>query len=243
MIVDTGAGRTVIDDKWADKLGLSESGSITASGTGGDVKARNLRGFTVQLGSESIMVPSMAIPISAISVALGSRIDGILGYEFFLGRVIEIDYAAKKLRAFASKTYKPEPEFYPVPISVEGGRPLVTVDIELIGGKAAQGTFLFDTGANDSVSLSEAFANTHMLELRAGRMTGGVGGMRTSKQTQIRGIRLGNAKFDLKTVSVDPSNRIGRNGLVGSGLLLGRRVVIDYDHHRIHLSQNPFLDR
>lgn len=242
MIVDTGAGRSVIDPTWADKFGLADGGPITASGTGGDVKARNVRGFQVRLGEESIVLPAIALPLSAIALGLNTRLDGILGYDFFVGRVIELDYASNKLRSYASNSYKPEPDLMPVEVAVDGGRPMVHADIDISATKSARGYFLFDTGANDSASLSEAFAVENKLELSPGRLAGGVGGIRSSKRTQIQGIRLGKAKFDLKFVSVDPSNRIGRTGLIGSGLLQGRRVIVDYGRNRIYLSRNPFLD-
>lgn len=236
FIVDTGAGRSVIDAKVAERLNLTERGTIDAKGSGGTEKARIFTDFEVWIGEERTPLPAIGLDLSSIAMMIGSPFEGILGYDFFKGRIIEIDYAAKRLRIFARTGYAVPGGFAHVPVTLDGGRPFVRASAGLPGGRAVQGTFMFDTGANQAASFTERFVKSHGIETReSSSRLAGVGGARAASQAQLAYVEVGGLRFAVNGALVsDGADR--RDGLLGSGLLQGRRLVVDYDGGRLYVS-------
>ncbi|HWL54205.1 MAG TPA: aspartyl protease family protein [Chthoniobacteraceae bacterium] len=93
--VDTGAGSTVLSAQAAWKLRLKGGDEVPVYGVGTRGVARRVSGFDGSLGG---------IPLRSELFALNLRrkegrrpLDGLIGQDFFKGRIVEIDYAARRL--------------------------------------------------------------------------------------------------------------------------------------------------
>lgn len=236
FIVDTGAGRSVVDAKAAERLKLTVGGTIDAQGSGGSAQARTFTNFEVWIGGERAPLPAIGLDLSPIASMIGSPFEGILGYEFFKGRIVEIDYASKRLRVSGRQGFAAPDGYAQLPLTLDGGRPFVKASIGLPGGRVVEGVFMFDTGANQAASLSDQFAKTHQLETReSSTRLAGVGGARAALQAQLAYVEAGGLRFAVNSAMVsDGAGR--RDGLLGSGLLQGRRLVVDYDGGRLYIS-------
>ena len=166
---------------------------------------------------------------------LDTKVDGILGYEFFVGRIVEIDYAKKEIGILPMFTL--DDGFISCDLTFDGMRPFLRAEVELPDGTLKSGKFLLDTGANDALSVGESFAKIYKLTVETGRPTGGVGGIRLGKSTAIKSLRIGPLSFDVRKPAVQPSRADEGDGLIGSGLLRGRRLVIDYDRKKAYISR------
>ncbi len=98
-ILDSGAGKTVIDSLYASELGLQLEGTIKGKGAGHtvDVSFTTLPPFTIQ-GLHFNEQKIVSIDVSLIlRRVMGLDVVGILGYDFLSRFVTRIDYAHKTL--------------------------------------------------------------------------------------------------------------------------------------------------
>jgi hypothetical protein len=102
MILDTGADPSGIDEARAAALGLKidRAAGGEASGEGNDKQVKiyptAIEGLV--LGGRSFgTVDAVTLDMRGISARYGRRLDGVLGFSFFKGKAVLIDYAARRL--------------------------------------------------------------------------------------------------------------------------------------------------
>lgn len=244
FIVDTGAGTTVLDKALFEELKLKSSGSVTARGEGGSAEAPRFSGLTLTgFGEAPIELPGIAIDLKAIGLALNRPLHGVLGYEFFKGRVVEIDYPAKRLRLHDSKVAAPDGA-HVLDIAIDGGRPFVTTLVSAPGGQDMEAKLLIDSGASQALKFEAAFSERAALPTLEGPRSSslGVGGARTMVPTQVGRIRSGTWELrDVPAVKVKHAaksrpDESASDGLIGNGVLSRYRVIVDYDRNRFVLA-------
>lgn len=103
FLVDCGASESVLNLSTARRLGLKLGGAVSVSGVGTTMKGY----WPVRLSSakaNQIELPDeyLALDLSKLSGACSNAVDGLLGADFFRDRVVQIDYAAQKLRVLDS---------------------------------------------------------------------------------------------------------------------------------------------
>ena len=96
--IDTGATGTSLSPGAAARAGVATQGQGALGGAGGSVSV-GVGAAEVALGSTHRALPRVAITdaIDAISAAVGTPIDGILGTDFFQGTRLTIDYPGQRL--------------------------------------------------------------------------------------------------------------------------------------------------
>ncbi len=98
FLLDSGASSSVVDLAMADRLGL-EKGALTSVQSVG----RQITGFwptRLSASAGSLRLPNeyLALSLSDVSGACSQPVDGLLGMDFFRGRIVQIDYAQLKIR-------------------------------------------------------------------------------------------------------------------------------------------------
>ena len=102
--LDTGAIRSVVDTRTAQRLGLRIEGSQRVGGAGGAEEAGIIKHLALQLpGAELLDQTAWALPLNSLAslasssapTTKGRELAGILSYALFSHFVVEIDYAAK----------------------------------------------------------------------------------------------------------------------------------------------------
>lgn len=244
FIVDTGAGMTVIDEPLIESFGLKVVGEMEAIGTGGSVTTKRIESVTLDLLREKISVPAIGTPIGGIGKLMSTRIDGILGYDYFVDRIVRIDYQTREL-AHLPLNWEPNLSKYArLPIELRGRRPFVKATIILDSGSEIEHSMLLDTGANEPLSLPQSLAEEKEMPLEDSGWVGGVGGMRKGKKSKIKGVKFDTETIALNSVGIDPNTRAFRGGRhepgnIGSGLFEGRELVVDYAHRAVYVSRKP----
>lgn len=96
FILDSGADGSVLASGLADELGLTLTGRERVRTIHGTTHAGRAESAHIQLGSPANRIrfsPSpLVINLARESRALGTRIDGLLGADFFHGRMVKIDF-------------------------------------------------------------------------------------------------------------------------------------------------------
>jgi len=99
MIIDTGAGRTIIDRAAAKIRSLYETGeSCTGKGAGGDVELLSVEVDSLCVGSVNRRrFTSLTMDLSDLRDNFEHDVDGIVGFDFLSHLRLTIDYPARQL--------------------------------------------------------------------------------------------------------------------------------------------------
>ena len=254
-------GRTIFVDVAADGRKLD---FILDTGTASitlDSRVAARRGWTPLL--EHATVPQMTIGplvlanVSTLAIPLDigyGALDGILGYDFFVGHVVHVDYANQRVDVLtpqaAEKAFA-DPRTYVAPANFDEGIPLVHAEF----GAAAGDRFALDTGSSHLFVLAP-FEQRHAKEIAARWTPASLhGGRGISEERYLEGsivvvprrvpsFTLGPQRFDGLTVGIEQSNNrrdaidIPLDAIVGTDEMSAFEWWFDYDGGRIGLRRN-----
>ncbi|MBK9089416.1 MAG: aspartyl protease family protein [Holophagales bacterium] len=248
IVLDSGAGMTVLDSALAKKLGLRVEGELEARGTGGNVGAGIVSGVTVKLaGMEIGPLSAAVIDLAGVGKRVGRPLPLILGKELFHALVVDLDYPGSRIRFLDAATFRydgPGRKLDLIPaedghkslkLAIEGGEPVV------VG---------LDTGQGGALSVYRHYADERgFLSGRpvSERRSGGVGGATTMKVATLRSVTI--AGYELRNVpsAFQASDVRGafdtkrQEGNLGAGVLSRFRVVFDYSRSCLWLEPGPAL--
>lgn len=119
LILDSGAGATVLSEKVAAESSLVLTAGERIRTVHGLENASRASKTHLRLGTSPESVRFSTLPLivdlSQESRALGARLDGLLGSDFFAGRVVRIDF--KRSRLHLSPDEKPGPDAIQLPLT------------------------------------------------------------------------------------------------------------------------------
>jgi predicted aspartyl protease len=248
IVLDSGAGMTVLDSALARKLNLRVEGELEARGTGGNVGAGLVSGVTVKLaGMEIGPLSAAVIDLAGVGKRVGRPLPLILGKELFHAVVVDLDYPGSRIRFLDAATFRydgPGRKLDLIPaedghkslrLAMEGGEPVV------VG---------LDTGQGGALSVYRHYADERgFLSGRpvSERRSGGVGGATTMKVATLRSVTI--AGYELRNVpAAFQANDVRgafdtkrQEGNLGAGILSRFRVVFDYSRSCLWLDPGPAL--
>lgn len=98
LAVDTGASSTLIDSALAAKLGIASKKGDDITGAGGTLSMSIGRIDKLAIGAAETRDFPVAIgSLAALASALGTQLDGIVGYDFLKHYRVTIDYEGAKM--------------------------------------------------------------------------------------------------------------------------------------------------
>jgi hypothetical protein len=241
FVLDTGTPGIFVDRDLAARLGAApvlQHASIRRMIVGG-----------VGLSDVSVL----AIPLHLGRV---DPIEGILGYDFFLGNVVHVDYPHRRVEilthAAADAAFHDE-RMVVFPADVAEGMPLVRGGF----GSAVGDRFALDTGSPD-LYVFDPFVQRYRSEIAAHWSPATFSGGRTVMNAdylegsvevaarQVASFTFGRLRFAGLTVGVEQPNGAGDaiaiplDGIVGTNQLSRLDLWLDYDQGRIGVrSENP----
>jgi hypothetical protein len=98
FLLDSGAGKSVLDLGAAQRLGVKLGARETVQGVEGRCAAYHVDGLAATVGLAEVPRQMLALDLRSVSAGCGARIDGLLGADFFREHVVQIDFAAQKIR-------------------------------------------------------------------------------------------------------------------------------------------------
>ena len=143
FLLDTGAVPSVLSQRAAARMGVrGVMGSLTVLNQ--ESQSEYVTVDAVRLGwIQAPRLPMVVVDLAHLEQRLGTRIDAIIGLDFFAGQDISIDYKQRKITRGLSGQAR---HAVPVEVYSVGGAPYWVLPISL-EGKAIR--VLLDTGAND----------------------------------------------------------------------------------------------
>jgi predicted aspartyl protease len=206
MLLDTDTDPSAIDLATARELGLRlDARSFPASGGGGGGDANLVqltRLATVELGTVIAKdVSAGAIDLTKLAAKLERPIHGVLGYSFLKDRIVQIDYAASKIRFYTVTPYigiQNSPNTVnkiAMPFRYDEG---VVIDSVFINGQKLKATL--DTGSSGTFALTpEAVATLGLEEAEQNgpvEKSVGYNGEFESKSGLLKSVRIGRLSIE-----------------------------------------------
>ena len=256
ILIDTGAGGSVMNSRTVRELGLEEVGQLEVRGGGdGSQDVGFVKGITLSLDEVSLDdLMLWSVDLTPLEGLEGRTLDLILGYEFISRAVLEIDYDANLVTFHASENFDYQGLGARIPFTLQNNHPHVRAEVLLEGRQPIEGVFMVDTGARMALYLNHLFVTQHGLKetvpkvLELPRHVSGVGGASQSSVARIPGLRVGG--LELKDVLVSLSEKASGAveagdlaGLIGGDLLKRFHVFFNYGQQEMILEPNAALGR
>lgn len=254
FILDTANHGMSVDTEFAKRAGLKARGGYVASGGGPEMVAAAVA-TDVSLGLPGINLDHervVAIPLKPMERLLGREFDGILGSDLFDKFVVEVDYVARRIRLYDSKSfqYNRSGEILPTRLD-ENSFPYLNVKLAFPGREEFEAELLIDSAADFAASVEKSFAGEHGIPapemktlLEKGTSVGGSYEILTG-----RALTLGVGRWTFKDPLIDLAQATtggmatkDRAGLIGGDLLRRFTVTFDSNRHRIILEPNVNFD-
>jgi Aspartyl protease len=244
LLLDSGAGITVIDKGYAAQLKLKPSGTLGVTGVGGQSTMQLTSNVHIAIGSLSLAhITAGIIDLSTIAGQEGHPMPLVLGKEAFNQLIIDIDFEHRKIAFSDPSDYAAPHDATRLVLGHHGD--VRTIPISLEGAPAVP--FDFDLGNAGTLIVYSAYRDrTHLLDGRRQTldMTGGVGGMSNEKLATLKSIGIAGAQMiDVPTAFPEAGdNAINSDqtaGNVGLYVLSRFRLITDYPHDALWLTADP----
>jgi predicted aspartyl protease len=96
--LDTGAGQTVVSSELAKEAALEQGEKREALGAGGKVSVSLSKVNSIAVESARLEnLPVVITDLAPLRLAIGGKLDGILGYNFLKSFKVTIDYPKEEL--------------------------------------------------------------------------------------------------------------------------------------------------
>jgi hypothetical protein len=241
FVLDTGSTRMLIDRALAKALGLKTAGIGSLQGAGeGRVPIEFLENVNVGLPDlDSKGYEFSTADLKPLQASLGTKVDGILGYEFFRRFVITIDYEAKNMTVTEPQGFHSSDSAQALPIEVKDKWAFVKADLVLPGPVTVQDRFLIDSGSGDAVDHPIVMK----LQSRVSAQSGvGLGDPVQGATAKATSLQLGRYSVPSPVVgccgATDATSK-----LIGNDVLKFFTVTFDYPASRIWIAPNRELAR
>jgi hypothetical protein len=251
FILDSGASGILIDSDTAVSLGLKSFGPFTQSALGkwthsyvtiphaslGDLEMTNVIARSVQYHE---------------GPQAGTRIVGLVGYDFIASAVLSIDYEKGTVTATNPFMFVPPADAIAVPITLDNGQAHIPVQI----GQASSDRFILDTGSPNcflfspfvaanpgEISDQGKGADTSRISLPWYGLSGiGVPPLKL-RATVVKSLSFAGVTFnDWLMFLTLPQSRAwegrGNDGIIGYDFLKYFTVYLDYPQNQVFLVPN-----
>lgn len=225
FLLDSGAASSVVSMQAARSLHLRLGMSQEVAGVYSRTAASRISHFDAKVGGMSLPQSVLALDFGAVSATCHQPIDGLVGADFFRGRVVQIDFAAGCIRILDASTSGRAATVLPMQMRNHA----ICLPVSIAGG-AVQWMRL-DTGCDSSLEWAPGRGS----QSGDARSTS-VGLSSGSGQTIYTDVRLGDRSLHaVKTGKHNSQIFPGESGLVGNALLCKFRVTVDSVHRQVIL--------
>lgn len=189
-----------------------------------------------ELGPVTLGATDIAVVPMIDRMAVGRRVDAIVGYHFLRERRFAIDYRSRTIDLAAPAG----PDAEAIRFVLAAKKPLILVEAMVNG--AGPFTLEIDTGASGTMLSRAAAARAQVAATGAG-VQSGAGGL-VQVDVGAASVELGGVRRALKFVSIsDAMDSIGTaagtsiDGILGTDFFSCCRLTVDYPNQRLWLTQ------
>ena len=235
-LLDSAAEMTLLDDDFARRLGLTQTGSATAHGSGARaMQARFADDVAIRAAGVDLRTRVGILDLGEVSQRiLGRPVDMLLGRDLFDRARLRIDIQAGTIELAAA----PPTRGVRLPLSEHRGIPAIPAAVE--GHEPVQA--VFDSGNGSEVLIGRAYAERigltapeRIVERRSG---GGLGGARERDIVLLRSLSLAGREFRDVRAAIDPGATASDLN-IGTSILRHFVITTDFADRAIWLEPKP----
>jgi len=253
IVLDSGAGHTLLDAGLAQALKLKVVGTYQASGAGGTQAGANVANVTVTLPGLTLKSRRVnSTDLSAFTPLSGRPMQAIVGYELLRDCVVRFDYPGRMIDVWDRAHAPADLGGSAVRMTLVQNHPYVEATLTVAGHAPLTGRFVIDTGSGMAITVPpEVVRREGLLALQPRTLVvfgRGVGGEVPNHVGRAQSFTIGSLTFDRPTLSM-PDSSGGRISVVGSlgnigGQILERcAVTFDYADSTVRFEPGPEFDR
>ena len=209
FLLDTGAGVSAINLNTAKRIGLKPGRSVTVRGVETMLTGYWQQRMSAKVGNVPLPHQYLAVDLEKLSRSCQRPVDGLVGMDFFRGRVVQIDFEAQKIRLLKSAPVDKADAVLPLKLYPCGMRVPISVNDH-------QRQWLrLDTGCATALQwvTSDVYPSqcTHQIAIGLAEISI----PQTTTTVGIGGHTFNNVPTGLHETAIFP----GEAGLLGNGLL------------------------
>jgi len=254
FILDSGVKNAIITELGAnDEVLLNYKATKTLQGLGGNDPITTLLSDsnTIQIGKIKLFNKDVFVLPNGffnLSQELGTKINGIIGYDFFTDYIVQIDYTNKRLKFYRNQLdFKPPKGYQSIKMNIESQKMFIYLNIletdsahrkiKMLIDTGAELTAWFQTISNKSVKMPEKSVH--------GRIGEGLSGEITGIFARVPQLCIANfCFFQPIVVFLDSSSmtpaliKSDRDGTIGGQLLKRFNIIIDTHNQNFYFKPN-----
>lgn len=249
FIIDTGAEHTIILDRTlTDATGTDYQRvyDIVGSDLSTTIQALLAVGVTLRIGENLTALNRSVLVLSEnrfnFQELTGVPITGIIGGDFLMRFVVEIDYHKQILRLHEPSGFRPSRKHEILPTEFHRNRAFLQTNISMTGSDTVSRLLLIDSGASlgllllskpeDDISLPETTIFSPIANGLGGKIMGIVG---RARNCQIGEQQLGAMVLFFQNLPpFMDSLQLEREGIIGNRALQRFNLVIDYPRQIVY---------
>lgn len=254
LILDTGSGYNILfafPEK--DSIAFFNTSKIKITGPGMDepidayISKSNKIEFK-SISSKKLDVILMLEDEYSFTTSIGIPIHGILGADFFMDNIVEIQYDTRRVIVYRKETKRIKNKilnYKQLPFVLKAKKPYIPVDITIEEKKIENLEFLVDTGLSDGLWIFEKELKIKNKKYIDDYLGSGIGGSVYGKRVRFKNINFSEFEFNAPIISMPDSlsflkkNILNqRDGSVGGEILKRFNVVFDYGKQIMYLDKN-----
>ena len=227
FLIDTGAASSVVDRQTAQRIGWPLREPVSVRGVDAQQEANWTPAETISFNGVEWSHKFVAVDLRKLSRACDRPVDGLLGADFFRGRVAQFDYAGQVLRLLPSSPVINGSVVLPLRLD----RGAFCVPLRVNGGSAKW--VRLDTGCAKPL---------HWVTKDIRRETSSpqvcIGLTDTQVPFATATVQIGKERIDSVEVGLHKHEIfVGETGLLGNGLLSRYVVTLDAKANRVMFSK------
>jgi len=253
LVLDSGIRNTIITELLpGDNIALNYSDVKELMGLGGGdhLEAYASNSNTLKIGKLKLPYKTVYVlkeDVFNLSKHTGTKINGLLGIDFFLNYTVEIDYTHRRIRFYDPKTMSLPKGYGVLPITVEAQKMFVELSVLQSDSTRKKVKMLIDTGAELNAWFQTITKESIHLPPKwvQGTIGEGFNGIITGKYGHIPQLCFGEFCLKNPIVSFPDSATIygilamsERDGTIGSRILSRFNLYFDYPQKKIYFKPN-----
>src|SRR5260221_1904976 len=222
FLLDSGAGVSAVDFQTACRLPLNLGARQPWQGVSGQPLGYRVHDLRAVSGGIDLPTSVLAIDLRAVSACCQQRVDGILGADFLRDRVVQIDFAAGKVRLLENCDVNlANCEVLPIKMCNDA----VCIPVRVAGNPAQW--MRLDTGCDSALEWVVGEPRTRSHEKAS------IGLSHSSRPFIQATVQIGSQRIAIRAGIHEKQLFAGEAGFLGNGLLRKFRLRIDEPSNRV----------
>ncbi len=253
LILDSGVRSTLITELTAEdsiSLNYSENIFLKGLGSGTQLRALTSKNNTLKFGKLKLDRQTIYVleeDIFNLSKHTGTKINGLMGSDFFQGYTVKIDYDNKRITFYESASFTPPKKYTPLPVQIEGQKMFIRIPIVDTSSTSKEVKMLVDTGAELAAWFRAYGEDPVKIPQRSirGFIGQGLNGEIKGYLGRMPRIQIGKSVLHFPVVTFPDSSSIAevftesqRDGTIGSQILCRFNLIFDESNNLIYFKPN-----